>query len=104
MNLVTLHGKIRNALEEFEELRRLDDGIGNRCIFDQLLLMQETKVKTTNSSQEALSGIDTMAHFLQSSLNDKDCLIVNTIFLAPARVPVVGIHRSEHGRSWLFLH
>src|SRR6516162_8138260 len=38
MHLVTLHGKMGNALEEFEELRRLDDGIGNRCIFDQLLL------------------------------------------------------------------
>ena len=38
MHLVTLHGKMGNALEEFEELRRLNDGIGNRCIFDQLLL------------------------------------------------------------------
>jgi hypothetical protein len=38
MHLVTLHEEMGNALEEFEELRRLDDGIGNRCIFDPLLL------------------------------------------------------------------
>jgi hypothetical protein len=38
MHLIADHGNVRQALEEFKELRRVNDGVGDRGFCDQFLL------------------------------------------------------------------